>query len=533
MQDRDLGPLGETEFKRLCHTAGLTVHKSEMDRTGWDFLVEFPCKQNNRFPQDLLLAPLECKIQVKSTDKKRKRGSITLSNLDRLVKAPMPVFFCFIEFDGEDMAQAVYLVHVGKEIIEKTLKRIRELENEGQGNNLNKHTLDITYGDADKLESLTGRSLKSAIEKIAPDGMIKYIENKNHLLNTLGFEDGKYQAKITIMSPDPIGDILDVTLGIRKEIDIYQFISYHKRFEILSSNPNMLHDGGVLSIYGKPKEARLTFKEHGRPLGISFAAKLHISPLTQFLPRERLKFRVESRFFELIIESDKINCSIHPYSNDKVSIKELTNFLELLSIFEKTSKSITVELKSESGDSNLSFSLNSKDLPSSLFEIKTCGDQIFTWSAIADMARKVIELCRKLYISEEDLLVQIEDLLSLYQYTDLGLLYQALCGSAESVVVSFPDGVDGYQQDAKAASVGFAEARIGNYVIGCCLAIVGSLSLLGDQQMLVAERFLVGQQFIRTDNMSQVKEQIEGGLNELVEELQNEELAAIAILNDS
>ncbi|NET70353.1 MAG: hypothetical protein F6K62_04880 [Sphaerospermopsis sp. SIO1G2] len=59
MQDRDLGALGETEFKRLCNQVGITIHKSEMDRTGWDFFIEFPWMQDNLYPQDILPAPLE------------------------------------------------------------------------------------------------------------------------------------------------------------------------------------------------------------------------------------------------------------------------------------------------------------------------------------------------------------------------------------------------------------------------------------------------------------------------------------------
>ncbi|MFO0174804.1 MAG: hypothetical protein ACK51W_20365, partial [Aphanizomenon sp.] len=83
MQDINLGPLGETEFTKLCLQVDLTIHKSQMDRTGWDFLVEFPWKPDNLSPQDILPAPLECKIQVKSTNEQRNRESITLSNLHR------------------------------------------------------------------------------------------------------------------------------------------------------------------------------------------------------------------------------------------------------------------------------------------------------------------------------------------------------------------------------------------------------------------------------------------------------------------
>lgn len=120
-------------------------------------------------------------------------------------------------------------------------------------------------------------------------------------------------------------------------------------------------------------------------------------------------------------------------------------------------------------------------------------------------------------------------MLRLHQYGDFELLYQALCGSAESVILCFPNGVEGYQQDAKAAVIRFVKARIGNYIIDCCLGVVGSLSLISNQQMLVGEKLLVGQQFVKTGDMTITGEQIESGLNELVEELQNEELAVIVV----
>lgn len=530
MQSRDLGLLGEAEFKRLCHNAGLTVHKSEMDRTGWDFLVEFPCKQDNRFPQDLLPPPLECKIQVKSTDKQRKRESIKLSNLSRLIKAQMPAFFCFFEFDGKETAQAIYLVHVGKEIIERTLKRIRELENKGGGNSLNKCVINIAYGEPNRLDDLTGSSLKSAIENMVPISMEKYIENKNRILKTAGFEDGKYQAKITVVSDDPIGDLLDVSLGLRKEINIHKIVGHHKRFGILSSNPNVDCDEGVITIQVNPIDARLKFKEHRFSTGISFIGKLYMSPFNRFIPEDRVKFRVETNFFDLIIESDKFHYLIRLCHNEKTCISELARFLEFLSMLEEKSRSITVELEAEGLKSSPILIFSSEDFPLPLLEVSIDGYQVSTWTSITKIAKMVIELCKKFHIPEEDLFVSIEDLLNLYQYLNFKVLYQAFCGNAESLILYFPDG-DKYQQHAQAASVCFAKVSIGNYTIGCCLGIVGSLSLPGHQQELVGKRFLIGQQFItKIDDAIITKEEIKLGLNELVETLQMEEVVAIKVV---
>ena len=95
---RDLGAMGENAFSLLCNSVGLIANGSKIDKTGWDFIVEFPENINNGILADMEPAPLECRIQVKSTDKKDRKVQINLKNMNRLVKAPMPSFICLIEF---------------------------------------------------------------------------------------------------------------------------------------------------------------------------------------------------------------------------------------------------------------------------------------------------------------------------------------------------------------------------------------------------------------------------------------------------
>jgi len=156
MRNQKLGNLGEDAFRTWCHQQNLTVHKSDgsEDRTGWDFMVEFPQQEYDR-PRDEWPAAIECRVQVKSTDTQSKKKQIEVSNLERLVKAPIPTFFCFIEFDGHDTPQAAYLVHVGEELIAKTLKKIRKLESQKKHNSLNKHKMSVRYTDSDRFFELT------------------------------------------------------------------------------------------------------------------------------------------------------------------------------------------------------------------------------------------------------------------------------------------------------------------------------------------------------------------------------------------
>ena len=48
MNDRDVGGMGEAEFKKWCNSVGLAANKFHEDKTGKDFLVEFPLGSQER-----------------------------------------------------------------------------------------------------------------------------------------------------------------------------------------------------------------------------------------------------------------------------------------------------------------------------------------------------------------------------------------------------------------------------------------------------------------------------------------------------
>ena len=70
---RDIGEMGESAFSLWCSSVGLIANSSKIDRTGWDFYVEFPFKVDADLPKDLISAPTECKVQIKATDSKKRK----------------------------------------------------------------------------------------------------------------------------------------------------------------------------------------------------------------------------------------------------------------------------------------------------------------------------------------------------------------------------------------------------------------------------------------------------------------------------
>jgi hypothetical protein len=199
-----------------------------------------------------------------------------------------------------------------------------------------------------------------------------------------------------------------------------------------------------------------------------------------------------------------------------------------MTILEKSSSPIIVEMKSEISTSYPILSFSLEDLPQSLFDPSIFNDPAYNWSRVHELAEMAIEICREMDIPENEVLINIEELIRSFSTSgNIQLLYQALSGKSVNLLFSVEP--PGYQQGAKAAIIFFVTFYIGNYIIGCCLALVGSLSILAEQPSLTGEKFLRGRQFIGTDETILTQELVDLGLNELKEELQNEELAFIHI----
>src|SRR4051812_46018123 len=123
MRERHLGRLGETTLEQWCAQVGISANRAHEDRTGWDFLLEFPrVHAAASMPLDKAHEPWQCLVQVKATDGARKSRAVKLSNWLRLTKTPLPSFFLILEFDGGNSCTAAYLVHLDKAWVEVVLR---------------------------------------------------------------------------------------------------------------------------------------------------------------------------------------------------------------------------------------------------------------------------------------------------------------------------------------------------------------------------------------------------------------------------
>jgi hypothetical protein len=250
---RNLKKLGERTLETWGAQDDLIVNSSrDQDETGWDFFLEWPLEHDG-FPAapsllDPSPSPLQCLIQVKSTDRERKRWPVKLSNWLRFVESPLPTFFLVLEFERRDECQRAYLVHVGETYIERVLERIREITAHAPNAKLHQHTMDFTWNDDNEIAILHGTGLTATVHSYIPRGVKDYVAHKQRFLANVGYDKVPRKLRIKPRLPDAWGGtpdelLVDFALGIVPHLEIETGEVIDLRFGIPAVLPDPLPTG--------------------------------------------------------------------------------------------------------------------------------------------------------------------------------------------------------------------------------------------------------------------------------------------------
>jgi hypothetical protein len=334
MSKRDLGREGEGAFSGWCNNAGFSCNPSANDKYGWDFIVEFPTERSGSSPIDSLPSPIECKVQVKSTEGKSKGVQIKISALYRLVKYNNPSFVCFIEYGPGHHPEAAYLIHFDKNLIEKILKRVRELESQGKADLLHKSKMIIKYTEEDRIANLSGNGIKIKIEEFVSEGMNAYVADKNKILQSIGKPGFKLK---TTFDESEIQNLIDVSIGLKEKVNILDIKAFSSRFSIdLPDVDKNSSNGAVLSMPGLEPTCihKIVFKDGEYTSGIEFDAHVYISPIPNQASNTFKKIRITSDISEIIILDEKntiVNFKFNIHENIELSfLRKQLSVIEII-----------------------------------------------------------------------------------------------------------------------------------------------------------------------------------------------------------
>lgn len=328
---RDLGNLGESLFTTLCHQVGMIPNPSKIDKTGWDFIVEFP--QEDELASDKLHeSPTEFRIQVKSTDDRKGKIQLKLSNLKRMCTAQKPEFLLVFEFDGKNDAQKAYLVHIDNVLTTKILKKIHEKNQNEPKRKLHKCNMSISYSDAHKLEEITGSALQGAIQKYIGKSYSKYLEYKNNHLEKTGYETG--YGNITFkLKKDQYSELADSMNGIKKRISVTDIKGFKERFGIQEATPFLAAEIGMIEFTPTDLifDGKIIIRLEDFGKRISFNCRIFAGGMHPFFPEDNRSIRMVCTHFEFLLYPSKNNINYRIlYKEDTVlSLSELKLILDL------------------------------------------------------------------------------------------------------------------------------------------------------------------------------------------------------------
>ena len=242
-----IGRLGELEFARLCELAKLGCSKVEPDRTGKDFIVEFPPPAIGAGQSlDRRAAPLQFAVQVKTIRSRRRSAVLTLSVAERLARDLRPSLICVFKIDANDQFVGLHLIHVQGVVLGRVLARLRAAT--GSDKALNELTLTFAPNASNKIE-YSPPALMAALASFVPDGMRSYADAKAQQIEELGFNEVRILGTLSFEAVD-VKNLADGFLGL-SPLEGVSMTVMERRFEI--DMPLPVPEGpGKLTITPQP-----------------------------------------------------------------------------------------------------------------------------------------------------------------------------------------------------------------------------------------------------------------------------------------
>ena len=191
-----LGEKGEAHFKEICAEADLICNKSDLDLTGWDFIVEFPFSSQcgNLSFLDARATPLSCHVQVKTLWAHNNKFKVRLSSAERLAKEIKPSFFYVFVVNDALQYKTSFLIHLIGSPLEKILKRLRQVE-EDQLNKINKKYITFKISEGAQIPP-SGDALRKALESACGQDLHRYSDYKRNMVEQAGLDERPYRLSI-------------------------------------------------------------------------------------------------------------------------------------------------------------------------------------------------------------------------------------------------------------------------------------------------------------------------------------------------
>ncbi|WP_437279697.1 hypothetical protein WME90_03830 [Sorangium sp. So ce375] len=350
-----IGDLGEDLFVPWCTKAELLATKPGRDRKGWDYYVEDNAKGRADEPLDVRPPEFSCKVQVKATTAGKRKISVKLDNWERAAKEPMPWFFVVYVFDDR-VVQAAYIIHVGDKLIERVLKRLRQLETENDPKPLHKQTMSLTWTDRDRIDHREGAALRSFIQSHIGNDTLAYIQHKTEHQNTSGFDENPIRIAFTMpsMQREAAHELMaDFAVGLVEDLPISALRKIESRFGIQREIQRLSGGEGTIRLQDRPSEGliRVIFSDPDRTSVASISCNVYLAhSVFPFLPISHWKLRLVSPYMSIVAYRQQMQFKTSFDVYREISIEQIAALSKILRLlYESKTVGLRIEFEREDG----------------------------------------------------------------------------------------------------------------------------------------------------------------------------------------
>lgn len=325
---RDLGELGQSQFYSLCVSKGIIANPSVVDKRGWDYHLEIPIERERGDASSMHKSSLECRVQIKSTEKGRLKQEVEYSNLLSMATYSSPSFYVLLEFEeGADFISRIYIKHVDEEFTRNLLQKMRERELFDQDFKSNSSKKSIVFDESEQLEEVSSGHLKDALLKFIGVDYDDYVLSKKQYLKTVGYEDGCASVELTIEGVENIEAMSDMLLGLEGSMVVSKFVAHEKRFGLKSKVPLIDLEKGMLEITRTTPNwsGNISIRGNSRSPALTFSCEGFFDLMDSRFPPVRML--VKSEYFSVFINEHKYNANCTLAGDVEIPLRKLVKLM--------------------------------------------------------------------------------------------------------------------------------------------------------------------------------------------------------------
>lgn len=339
-----LGDQGEDQVRLWASAAGFLVNSSHRDRAGWDHLLDLS-EPRDSHPNENLLGvasrSLSARVQVKSTRSRRRKVSISLSNLQRAIEDPLPWIYLIIRYERESSVPAeVAALHLDRELIERVLEHIHALT-PADLRRMHRKKYALTWTPKDILQTPVERSLRALIEACVPNDLLAYASAKKNWIETAGFPAKPVaEVKFSVVASteeELYRRISRAAIGLEEAIAISGLQYTRERFGVMRPDPKFPDAPEAkigMMVSDDDKEWTLSVIDHLGSRFLDVPVSFRFSgAVIPHLPEKYWLSRIQTPFVDIVADhgTQKLSVSLElPPNAEPVRVADLADSLALM-----------------------------------------------------------------------------------------------------------------------------------------------------------------------------------------------------------